>query len=718
MAFNVNGTFTTITSEGNMGIGTLSPSANFTFIAAGSNAVISIAQTGSGAALNVISGDVQIADNLNVDGVITGIFDSIVATGNTSFDSGVLFVDSVGNKVGVNTTTPHLALNVTGDIAATGNVLSDVNMMVGANTVWHTGTLDLGSNTAWHSGNDGDGSTLDADLLDGLHGAYYATIAQSAFAQANTATTQAALKALKTGDTFTGTVVFGLWPTMNVDVTGNRVGILRNPDVNTPLGILVDTLHFTSANIGMSLTANTNSQNNTVIIDMSPTTFDVGYRSAQIVAYAETSSTSTALIFKTGAGSVPAERMRINRNGRVTINRPNQDNASAQLDVAGNVIISQEINVGSGGSFTGDVYVGGLLNVSSTINTTARITTTNGVSAFHFNHGASGGLKNLIINPFGQVHERPNTDIATDGNTDMIYFDRWYVLKTGTTDVLCVNIETPVDGIPNMMRMWNFSAGGLKIAAAQIVSSEASRMMRGKEITAKAIMQRGGAGACRIAVLNWLGTKDSVDRNVIADWTSSTYDVGGFFQSSHLALVTQNSATFGAQTLGTIHSTGTVQTTCNNLIFLVFVSTNETALTGHMDWAGWMMPGNVPETYPEIRPIALEQDMCRYYYECTGVDLLGYQYATGYATATNEAAFTINYSPKRVTPNISNTVITNFKIVRGSGPENLTDASWARQSRKSASLSVTTADTNLTAGEGVESRANGTTSYIEIDAEI
>lgn len=36
-----------------------------------------------------------------------------------------------------------------------------------------TGSITSGGNTVWHSGNDGSGSTLDADLLDGQHGSYY-----------------------------------------------------------------------------------------------------------------------------------------------------------------------------------------------------------------------------------------------------------------------------------------------------------------------------------------------------------------------------------------------------------------------------------------------------------------------------------------------------------------------------------------------------------------
>lgn len=38
-----------------------------------------------------------------------------------------------------------------------------------------TGALTYGGNTIWHAGNDGASSGLDADLLDGQHGSYYAT---------------------------------------------------------------------------------------------------------------------------------------------------------------------------------------------------------------------------------------------------------------------------------------------------------------------------------------------------------------------------------------------------------------------------------------------------------------------------------------------------------------------------------------------------------------
>ena len=42
-----------------------------------------------------------------------------------------------------------------------------------------TANLQVHGNKVWHAGNDGSGSTLDADLLDGQHGSYYATSAHT-----------------------------------------------------------------------------------------------------------------------------------------------------------------------------------------------------------------------------------------------------------------------------------------------------------------------------------------------------------------------------------------------------------------------------------------------------------------------------------------------------------------------------------------------------------
>lgn len=49
----------------------------------------------------------------------------------------------------------------------------------------YLGTTYINGNTAWHAGNDGSGSGLDADLLDGQHGSYYMPASTTTIAQSN-----------------------------------------------------------------------------------------------------------------------------------------------------------------------------------------------------------------------------------------------------------------------------------------------------------------------------------------------------------------------------------------------------------------------------------------------------------------------------------------------------------------------------------------------------
>jgi len=104
-------------------------------------------------------------------------------------------------------TAPYLRLTGTGDASASstthafqvgasggGNIIMDANEIMarsngavsslhlnadGGSVTLHNnttaGTFTIGGNTVWHAGNDGSGSGLDADLLDGQHGSYYQT---------------------------------------------------------------------------------------------------------------------------------------------------------------------------------------------------------------------------------------------------------------------------------------------------------------------------------------------------------------------------------------------------------------------------------------------------------------------------------------------------------------------------------------------------------------
>jgi len=65
-----------------------------------------------------------------------------------------------------------------------GSTMTLANEVTNSNiniTTTGTGTVRVNSNSVWHAGNDGAGSTLDADLLDGQQGSYYFPVSGGSF---------------------------------------------------------------------------------------------------------------------------------------------------------------------------------------------------------------------------------------------------------------------------------------------------------------------------------------------------------------------------------------------------------------------------------------------------------------------------------------------------------------------------------------------------------
>jgi hypothetical protein len=104
-----------------------------------------------------VTGAVTLSNNLTVSGILT-------ATSNVNLDSGVLFVDGVNSRVGINNTAPGVALRVTGavDISSTANIQGNANVagtlgvnsaVTLANTLAVTGTTTLSNNLNVSSGN-------------------------------------------------------------------------------------------------------------------------------------------------------------------------------------------------------------------------------------------------------------------------------------------------------------------------------------------------------------------------------------------------------------------------------------------------------------------------------------------------------------------------------------------------------------------------------------
>lgn len=89
----------------------------------------------------ISGGTLTVAGNTTLSGTLNQIF------GNTNFDSGVLFVDSVNNRVGINNTSPSVVLQVTGTANITGNTAVGGTFGATGNSTF-SGSVTIAGNVA------------------------------------------------------------------------------------------------------------------------------------------------------------------------------------------------------------------------------------------------------------------------------------------------------------------------------------------------------------------------------------------------------------------------------------------------------------------------------------------------------------------------------------------------------------------------------------------
>jgi len=114
---------------------------------------------------DTMTGDLLVQDDIKSTGQIR-------ATGWWNTNTGTSGHD-LATEIGVSGGISHI-LSYNRASSSYGNL-----NISAANVDFPQGNVSIGGATAWHSANDGSGSGLDADLLDGQHGSYYATASHS-----------------------------------------------------------------------------------------------------------------------------------------------------------------------------------------------------------------------------------------------------------------------------------------------------------------------------------------------------------------------------------------------------------------------------------------------------------------------------------------------------------------------------------------------------------
>lgn len=269
---------------------------------------------------------------------------------------------------------------------------------------------------------------------------------------------------------------------------------------------------------------------------------------------------------------------------------------------------------------------------------------------------------NLLINGMFHYFQRQAMTTLTSVSDDTYGPDRWNILtETAAIQV----VATAADA--NAKTYW---AGRLKqnqssaqrMGLLQIVEAVDSRPLRGSLVTFQARVNHSASANVRIAILEWTGGADAVTSDVVQDWTKTDYTGGAgaskfFLNSANLIVTAIASFALTGGTAQDISVTGTVSTSCNNLI--AFIWTEATAAqnsTLDVTEAGLYLGGNAPLWTP--RPLGQEYALCQRYYEKSH-DLLdaptiaqGWAYQYSYAhTASLLVISTLNFAvKKRVAP--------------------------------------------------------------------
>jgi len=372
----VNGIFTanSLSIQGNSTFGlrggntttanVLYVTSNVSFGNATVNTVISTTTIDTDLALTVL-GATSLSNTLSVTGstTLTGnaTLNGTVQTisGNSNFDSGVLFVDSTNNRVGINNTAPGVALRVTGsvDISSSANVQGNANvagnLQVGGNITLNGTVQTLTGNVIIDSGtlfvdsvnkrigvnNTTPGSALSvtgaADISSYANVQGSANVGGSLTVAGNSTfvgnvSLQGALQ------TISGNVNFDSG-TLFVDSTNNRVG-LNSTTPTVALDVVGSANVTTSVNsslitVGSSFIANTTGTYHTGVINAASHTTSGFVANTTVIA-----PTSNTILLGNSTGRFVLSANSGNFSGSVVIT--GSANVSSALNVTGNVVVN------------------------------------------------------------------------------------------------------------------------------------------------------------------------------------------------------------------------------------------------------------------------------------------------------------------------------------------------------------------------------------------
>ena len=312
------------------------------------------------------------------------------------------------------------------------------------------------------------------------------------------------------------------------------------------------------------------------------------------------------------------------------------------------------------------------------------------------------------------------TSATTPANNDDTYlFDQWILLSDGN-DVVDVTQETSVTPEARAAIRFDVETANKKFGILQIIENENAREFLAGTVSLSFQARRTGTSInnLRAAVIAWDSTADSVTSDVVSAWNAA---------GSNPTLVTNwtyENTPVSLATLSTSYSLFRIENisvdTASAANVAVFIWSDDTTTTA----GDFLYIANVQLEIGEIatpfeqRPVSLEEDLSRWYFERLNFDNLddvGY----GGCQSTTTIDITLHFQPKRIQPAFSTSTDSNF-----SGRVTNTIAAIATVTFFQANTSpfdrgIMRGDgQTVTAGEAGNIQSNTDGAFLEIDARL
>lgn len=274
---------------------------------------------------------------------------------------------------------------------------------------------------------------------------------------------------------------------------------------------------------------------------------------------------------------------------------------------------------------------------------------------------------------------------------------------------------------PYAMKLTNNHNDNQRFGFNQIIESGPSIQCRGSYVRAAGKLALSNGGKVRMAIVEWTGTADSVTSDCVSSWTSTDYTnaASAFFSPTTTTIVAvSDSFDLVAGTLTDVWVGGTVSTSCNNLMLVVWTELTQ-AVGVTLTAAEFIMHEGVEPRNFTLRPVGQETMLCKRYYEKISPVSTG-AFAVGHCTTTAIAKFVLPYIEKRAVPTISivNSLIGDYAIAYAATQTVATAFGTIVPSLDRALFPVTGTATPLTAGQGalLVDTGNATLSSLEISS--